>query len=104
MPRKPGELQGDDPLVRTLARGHCCPKEHQQHLELAAAYPKIAVASTQMATISTDEHHESEEFRASVGARWPFLADQGLREAWDAGDRSSFHGWAERGGPGPTAP
>jgi len=30
------ELQGRDPLILTLARGHYCPKEHQQHLELAA--------------------------------------------------------------------
>ena len=43
-PRKLSELQGDDPLILTLARGHYCPKEHQQHLELAAFYPKIAVA------------------------------------------------------------
>jgi hypothetical protein len=35
-PRKLSELQGDDPLILTLARGHYCPKEHQQHLELAA--------------------------------------------------------------------
>ena len=56
-PRKLSELQGDDPLILTLARGHYCPKEHQQHLELAAFYPKIAVAYTQIATISTDDHH-----------------------------------------------
>jgi hypothetical protein len=29
------ELQRDDQLILTLARGHYCPKEHQQHLELA---------------------------------------------------------------------
>src|SRR4051794_25794307 len=55
--RKLSELQGDDPLVLTLARGHYCPKEHQQRLELVAFYPKIAVAYTQVATISTDDHH-----------------------------------------------
>jgi peroxiredoxin len=159
------EIQGDDPMILTLARGHYCPKEHQQHLELAAFYPKIAVGYTQIATISTDEHHTSQEFRASVGAQWPFLEDPerivqkdldiqeytdpehdpmiphtlvlgpglvihsiyngywfwgrpsivdlwhdlravssetwadwdlstpGLREAWDAGDLSAFHGW-----------
>jgi hypothetical protein len=42
--RKLGELQGDAPLTLTLARGHYCPKEHQQHLQLAAFYPQIAVA------------------------------------------------------------
>src|SRR5580693_6184932 len=50
-------------------------KEHQQHLELAAFYPKIAVAYTQIATISTDDHHTLQEFRASVGAQWTFLSD-----------------------------
>ena len=52
--RKLSELQGDDPLILTLARGHYCPKEQQQHLELAAFYPKIAVAYTQIATIATE--------------------------------------------------
>ncbi|HVD28204.1 MAG TPA: redoxin domain-containing protein [Mycobacteriales bacterium] len=164
------ELQGRDPLILTLARGHFCPKEHQQHLDLAAFQPKIAVAYTQIVTIATDEHHTLQEFRASVGAFWTFLADPGrivqkdldiqeytdpehdpmiphtlvlkpglivhsvyngywfwgrpsiddlwrdlraamsesrpdwdlsrpgLRAAWDAGDRSPFHGWDRRAG------
>src|SRR6266487_5605083 len=73
--RRLSELQGDDPLILTLARGHYCPKEHQQHLELAAFYPKIAVGYTRIATIATDPHHTLQEFRASVGAQWPFLSD-----------------------------
>jgi peroxiredoxin len=161
-------LQGDDPLIITLARGHYCPKEHRQHLELAAFYPAIAVAYTQIVTIATDDHHTLQEFRASVGAAWNFLSDPerviqkdlaiqeytdpehnpmiphtlvlkpglviqsiyngywfwgrpsvvdlwhdlraataeirpdwdlgapGLREAWDAGDFSRFHGWDKR--------
>ncbi len=71
------ELQGDDPMVLTLARGHYCPKEHQQHLQLAMAYPQFAVAYTQLATIATDDHHTLQEFRASVGAQWAFLSDPG---------------------------
>ena len=71
------ELQGRDPLVLTLARGNYCPKEHQQHLELAANYPKLAVSYTQIVTISTDDHHTIQEFRASVGAQWTFLSDPG---------------------------
>jgi peroxiredoxin len=77
VPRKLSELQGEDPLILTLARGHYCPKEHQQHLELAAFYPKINVAYTQLATIATDGDHELKEFRASVGAQWAFLSDPG---------------------------
>jgi hypothetical protein len=34
VPHRLSELQGADPLILTLARGHYCPKEHQQHLEL----------------------------------------------------------------------
>ncbi|HTR01660.1 MAG TPA: redoxin domain-containing protein [Thermoanaerobaculia bacterium] len=76
-PRKLSAIQGEDPLILTLARGHYCPKEHQQHLQLALFYPQIAVAYTQVATISTDDHHTTQEFRASVGAPWPFLSDPG---------------------------
>jgi peroxiredoxin len=75
VPRRLSELQGEDPLILTLARGHFCPKEHQQHLELADFYPRINVAYTGLVTISTDDHHSSQEFRNSVGAQWPFLSD-----------------------------
>jgi peroxiredoxin len=77
VPRKLSELQGEDPLILTLARGHYCPKEHQQHQELVAGYTKIAVAYTKIATISTDDDHLLKEFRASLGAQWPFLSDPG---------------------------
>jgi peroxiredoxin len=119
--RSLGELQGDDPMVLTLARGHYCPKEHQQHLELAAFQPKLAVAYTQIVTISTDVHHTLQEFRASVGAQWPFPSDHGrtiqkdlrpdwdlsrpgLGEAWDSGDYSFFHGWDRQTDKPPKAP
>jgi peroxiredoxin len=167
-PRRLSELQGEDPLILTLSRGHYCPKEHQQHLELAAFYPKLAVGYTQIVTISTDPHYVLQEFRASLGAQWTFLSDPerivqkdldiqeytdpennpmiphtlvlkpglivhsiyngywfwgrpsvvdlwrdlrdvmrdirpdwdlsspGLREAWDSGDFSRFHGWDKR--------
>jgi len=59
VPRKLSEIQGDDPMILTLARGHYCPKEHQQHLELAANYPKINVAFKKVATIATDPHQNA---------------------------------------------
>ncbi len=77
--RKLSELQGNDPMILLLSRGHYCPKDHQQHLELAAAYSKIAVAYTQVVTISTDNIVDTREFRASVGARWTFLSDAGRK-------------------------
>jgi len=42
--RSLSELQGRDPMILTLARGNYCPKEHQQHLALAAFQPQVAVA------------------------------------------------------------
>jgi len=77
--RRLSELQGIDPMILLLSRGHFCPKDHQQHLELAANYPKIAVAYTQIVTISTDNILETNEFRAAVGAQWTFLSDAGRK-------------------------
>src|SRR6201993_3825996 len=71
--RRLSELQGIDPMILLLSRGGYCPKDHQQHLELAANYPKIAVAYTQIVTISTDNILETNEFRAWPGASGPFL-------------------------------
>jgi peroxiredoxin len=77
--RRLSELQGSDPMILLLARGNFCPKDHQQHLELAANYPKIAVAYTRIVTISTDPIFETNEFRASTGAGWTFLSDAGRK-------------------------
>lgn len=75
--RRLSELQGTDPMILILLRGHYCPKDHQQHLALAAFYPKIAVAYTKIVTISTDNILETNEFRDAVGAQWTFLSIAG---------------------------
>ena len=77
--RRMSDLQGNDPMVLVLARGHFCPKDHQQHVELAAFYPKISVAYTRIVTISTDDIIETRSFRISVGAQWTFLSDPDRR-------------------------
>jgi peroxiredoxin len=77
--RKLSELQGNDPMILVLSRGHYCPKDHQQHLALAAFYPQIKVAYTQIVTISTDNILETNEFRDAVGAQWTFLSDPGRK-------------------------
>ena len=77
--RRLSELQGIDPMILILSRGHFCPKDHQQHLELAAFQSKIGVAYTRIVTISTDNILELNEFRGSVGATWPFLSDNGRK-------------------------
>ncbi len=77
--RRLSELQGDDPMVLVLARGHFCPKDNQQHLQLAAWQSQLAVAYTRIVTISTDTIVVTREFRNSVGATWTFLADPARR-------------------------
>jgi len=46
---------------------------------LAALYPQIAVAYTQIVTITTDNILETNEFRSAVGAQWTFLSDAGRK-------------------------
>ena len=75
--RRLSELQRNDPMILVLSRGHYCPKDHQQHLQLAAFQSQITVACTQIVTISTDSILETREFRDAVGARWTFLSDAG---------------------------
>jgi hypothetical protein len=72
VPRRLSEIQGDDPLSLTLARGHYCPKEHQYDL-----------------------WQDLREVTREVRRDWD-LSAPGLRETWDAGDLSHFHGWDRR--------
>ncbi len=48
------EIQGNDPMILILSRGHYCPKDARQHKIMADFYPQIAVAYTTVVTISTD--------------------------------------------------
>jgi peroxiredoxin len=79
MRRRLSELQGNDPLILILSRGHFCPRDNQQHLALAAVQSEIAVAYTRIVTISTDNIVTTREFRNSVGANWTFLSDPGRK-------------------------
>jgi peroxiredoxin len=81
--RSLSELQGNNPMILILSRGHYCPKDHQQHLEMAAFHSKIAVAYTRIVTISTDNILETNEFRDAVGAQWTFLSDAGRKVQQD---------------------
>jgi peroxiredoxin len=77
--RKLEAIQGNDPMVVLLSRGHFCPKEHQHHLEIAALQSKVAVACTKLVTITTDDVLQAAAFRRAVGADWLFLCDPGRR-------------------------
>jgi hypothetical protein len=125
LPRRLSEIQGDDPLILTLARGHHCPEEHQQDLELAANYPKInikeytdpdkdpMITHTLVLKPGLVVHSDYNGYRfggrSSLDEFWRDLREgsreirpnwdlnaPGLREAWDAGDLAPFHGWNRR--------
>ncbi|HVJ22266.1 MAG TPA: redoxin domain-containing protein [Polyangiaceae bacterium] len=77
--RRLSELQRGDPLVLTLARGGFCPKEQRQHQGLVELYREMEVGYCRLVTISTDNLLETNEFRSSLGAHWPFLSDTGRK-------------------------
>lgn len=73
--RRLSELQGANPMVLHLSRGGFDPKEHVFVRHLADAGHDFKVAYTRVAVISPDRQLELNEFRDSVGAQFPFLAD-----------------------------
>ena len=75
--RKLSALQGDDPMILVLSRGHYCPKDQRQHQNLVALYPELKVGYARLVTISTSNLLETNEWRDGLGAQWPFLSDAG---------------------------
>ena len=73
--RRLSDIQGQDPMIVVLSRGHFCPKDRRQMRNLAELYPEIKVAYTSIVTISTDTLMETNEMRDGLGAAWPFLSD-----------------------------
>jgi peroxiredoxin len=73
--RSIAELQGANPMVLHLSRGGYDPKEHRYLRKLEDAYPDFRVGYTRIVVISTDNQLDTNEFRDSLGAEWPFLAD-----------------------------
>ena len=73
--RKLSEIQGRDPMIVVLSRGHFCPKDRRQHEGLLQLHREMEVGYCKLVTISTDKQIELNEFRAGVGAHWPFLSD-----------------------------
>jgi peroxiredoxin len=69
-------LQEGDPVALVLARGGYCPKEHLQHVWMAALQAELKVGYCRFITLSTDSVLESKEWRDRLGAHWPFLSDQ----------------------------
>jgi peroxiredoxin len=75
--RRLSDLQGSNPMVLHLSRGGFDPKEHRFLRHMVDAYLDFRVAYTRVVVISTDNQLETNEFRDSVGAQFPFLADPG---------------------------
>jgi peroxiredoxin len=73
--RKLSDLQGQDPMVVVLSRGSFCPKDRRQHEGLLQLHREMEVGYCRLVTISTDNITVTNEFRAGVGAHWPFLSD-----------------------------
>ncbi|HEY3637059.1 MAG TPA: redoxin domain-containing protein [Rhizomicrobium sp.] len=73
--RKLSELQGGDPMVLVLSRGGFCPKDRRQAELLVELYREMEVGYCRLLTISTDSIVETNEYRAGIGAHWPFLSD-----------------------------
>jgi len=74
---KLSDLQGIDPMVLVLSRGHYCPKDRRQLHSLVEFYPELKVGYARIATISTDNLLQTNELRDGLGAQWPFLSDPG---------------------------
>jgi len=74
-PQRLSKLQGGDPLILTLMRGHFCPKDRQQLYELVEFSKKLDVGYARLVTITTDSLLEVNELRSGVGAHWTFLHD-----------------------------
>jgi peroxiredoxin len=73
------EIQGADPMIVLLSRGHYCPKERRHLARLVDFYPDLVVGYAKIVTISTDGMLETNELRTGLGAQWPFLSDPDRR-------------------------
>lgn len=73
--RKLSDLQGSNPMVLHLSRGGFDPKEHRYLRHLVDSWPDFKAAYTRIVVISADNQLETNEFRDSLGAEFPFLSD-----------------------------
>ena len=73
--RRLSEVAADQPTILVLSRGQFCPKDHQQHRELAELLPRIEVAYTSIVTITTDDAQSCYDMKKATGATWTFLSD-----------------------------
>jgi peroxiredoxin len=77
--RQLSALQGEQPMILVLSRGHYCPKDQRQHRNLVELFPELKVGYVRLVTISTSNLLETNEWRDGLGAQWPFLSDAGRK-------------------------
>lgn len=89
--RRLSGLTGGDPALLQFYRGWWCPKEQAFMRELVKLQREAEVAYTRFVSVSVDPAPVAAAFRAGLGARWTFAADEdravqrllGLRESTD---------------------
>jgi len=90
-PRRLSDLVAGDPTVLHFYRGWWCPKEQRYFRRLLELQDEAEVGYVRLVSVSVDAPEVAAAFRAGLGARWTFLADDertvleqlGLRETSD---------------------
>ena len=87
------ELQGDNLLVLNLSRGEHCPRERRHHAELLRFHEWCALAFTELVSILPNNQHDAYKLKIGTGARWTFLADEGLevQDHFDINEYTDTH-------------
>lgn len=65
------------PLILVFGRGFFCPRDQQQMRGLVSLQPELEVNYCKLVSVSADPPKVQAAFRAGLGARWPFLSDEG---------------------------
>jgi cold shock CspA family protein/peroxiredoxin len=65
------------PLILVFGRGFFCPQDREQMRGLVRFQSELAVNYCQLVSVSADPPMVAAAFRAGLGAKWPFLSDEG---------------------------
>jgi cold shock CspA family protein/peroxiredoxin len=65
------------PLILVFGRGFFCPRDQEQMRGLVRFQSELAVNYCRLVSVSVDAPRVAAAFRAGLGARWPFLSDEG---------------------------
>jgi peroxiredoxin/cold shock CspA family protein len=67
------------PLILVFGRGFFCPRDQEQMRGLVRFQSALAVSYSKLVSVSADSPRVAAGFRAGLGARWPFLSDEGRK-------------------------